>query len=252
MKVRPISIEELIQLIEQRPGITQAEVSDRYDIAPRTVRDVVQRANAHLAGAARIRLRRGRGYILEVIDRQAFEARCLRASKGAASLRTPDGRRLFLMAYLLIRDGWTALRDLSSVLYISRSVLSRDIARIKPRLASCGLTVVTRPRYGLRLEGSETLRRISLVSLVTEHGKTPDAPATLALAQAMAELSSLDTIYHAARTSMTEAMERRRIRVNPNVSETLYAHAYITAMRALQGGRTRRAMELAHSMRCDS
>lgn len=54
------------------------------------------------------------------------------------------------------------------MLYVSRTSLSGDLHGVESTLNQFGLTLERRPRYGLKVEGSEMARRLCLASVAIE------------------------------------------------------------------------------------
>lgn len=161
-----MNIAELVELIVVHPGITPADIAAHFDVSERTLRNYVNKANASLEGIAVLELKRGRGYRVRVQDRAAFEDWCTQqvATRGFFVPRTPEERVTYLLNDLLLRSDWITLQELSNILYVSKSTLSRDLQKVEERLSKYDLVLEKRSHHGIRVVGDEMSRRLCLVN----------------------------------------------------------------------------------------
>ena len=76
------------------------------------------------------------------------------------SVYTPDGRRNYLTEILASNDtGYIKLDDIANALYVSRSTINNDLQSLNERFTSHGLVIEAKPRYGIRITGSERDKR---------------------------------------------------------------------------------------------
>lgn len=156
--------------IERHPGTSSRELSQRLGVSDRTVRNYIARANEALDGAARIVHERGAGYTLEINDEARYRNWVLGASTPRAVdvPETPNDRVRYLLNDLLMRADWITLDELSRVLYVSRSALSRDLKCVERILSDFDMELEKRPHYGMRIVGNEVQRRICLAHLAMD------------------------------------------------------------------------------------
>ena len=93
----------------------------------------------------------------------------------AAVPSTQEERTLYLLNDLLERTDWITLEDLSQVLFVSKSQLSRCVRQVEETLSRFDLVLEKRPRYGMRVTGSELNRRMCLASLAVQALSARDA-----------------------------------------------------------------------------
>lgn len=172
-EVHPVASKnyELVSFIRESGTASPAEIAERFSVGARTVYNRINRANDDLAGIAQIE-RRGEGFALAVADDERF-AEWLRRRGDAlrTGMPTTSAERVrYLLNDLLFRTDWVTLDMLSSILYVSRVSISKDLPRVEERLGAYGLTLVRKPHYGIRVEGPEIGRRLCLASLVTDGG----------------------------------------------------------------------------------
>ena len=164
-----VSSVDIVRRVRSHPGITQADLVEDYGLSARTIRAHIQRANNEMRGFAAIETRDG-GYVLTVTNDSQLESWAGEPAgfiNGAIPATQAD-RVSYLLCDLLERTGWITLEDLSQVLFISKSRLSRCIKQVEQTLAHFNLTLEKRPHYGMRVVGSEMNRRLCLASLAVE------------------------------------------------------------------------------------
>lgn len=160
---------ELVGFLRGHHDATPAALAARFDVSERTVRAYVKDANEALGGIATIEKRHGGAYELAVVDEDALEAWLAPSPAGRAQrLQTRESRVACLLDDLLHRTDWVTLDTLSELVYVSKTSLSRDIKDVEAHLASYGLSIERRPRYGIRVAGPEDARRLCIAGLVVD------------------------------------------------------------------------------------
>lgn len=156
----------LVEVVSANPHISSADLSSAFDISERTLRTYVRRINEELDGIARVHRHRGGGYSLLVDDVEAWESwlEANRRDGVRATPSTPAERVSYLVNDLVMRRSWITLDDLSEMLYVSKSALSNDLHEVERKLAQFNLVLEKRPRYGLRVSGTEMSRRLCLAA----------------------------------------------------------------------------------------
>lgn len=161
---------DLITFLNENGSVSVDELSRVFHASVRTVRAHVHEANEALAGMATVAFSRvSRGYRLSIEDASAFEVWLSRnAGLAARTNRSASEERVsYLLNDLLSRADWVTIGDLASILYVSPQSISADLKQVEGVLGRFGLKLVKRPRYGVRVEGSEMARRLCLASLVS-------------------------------------------------------------------------------------
>lgn len=148
--------------------VTPAALAAQLGVSTRTLRKYISRANDLLEPAAHVELKRNRGYHLNIVDEEAFEAQMAQPAPAPAVgvPQTPEERVEFLLGELLYRTDWITIDELSEILFASRNTVTRSLKDVEDHLAQYDLTLERRPRYGIRLAGEESKRRLCLAELV--------------------------------------------------------------------------------------
>ncbi len=75
----------------------------------------------------------------------------------------PYEREKFVLKRLLLREEYVKLEELADELYISIPTMNRVFKKVKEILIAHKLTVISRPGYGVKIEGNEMDKRICYV-----------------------------------------------------------------------------------------
>ena len=155
----------LVDCIDAHPGATAVELAVMLGSDPAHVRASIEAANRSLSPCARIAVERD-GFKLIVDDEDAFVA-WRRRFGGMLWPQIPETRQdriSFLVNDLLTRDDWVTVEALAKTLFCSRRTVAYDLTGVEEYLAHFDLTLERRPRYGVRVEGTEVKRRICLAN----------------------------------------------------------------------------------------
>ncbi len=66
---------------------------------------------------------------------------------------SPIERNQYILKYILYNNTYIKLEDLANSLYVSKFTILNDIKRIKPILLKYNLILVSKPYYGVKIEG---------------------------------------------------------------------------------------------------
>lgn len=95
--------------------------------------------------------KRGKGYRLILQDSEAYNHMKMQTQE----MEDQSDRVTKLALLLLQRKTYLKLEDAAETLYVSESTIKNDLKVLKKDLERRGLTVITKPRYGIRVIGSE-------------------------------------------------------------------------------------------------
>lgn len=217
----------IVEYVRRHEGVTPSDLAERFDVSVRTMREYIRRANDSMASSACIRFSRSRnGYVCEVRDEAGFSHwidRSRRMAKSDTSSMT-GGRASYLLNDLLQRNDWITLDELAGILFVSRASISNDLKRITPILEKHGLTLERRPRYGIRVVGSEMARRLCLASGVvrdiTAGNEAPDAIE-----------SRLEPIMNSLADTVEKVLREEEFPINSFAHQNLLVHLGIALIR---------------------
>ena len=162
----------------QSETLPQDELARRFSVSTRTVRTDITALNALLEQhGAQFVLARGAGYQLKIDDAVRFGRL---QQESAAPLRVPrtsQDRVRYLLSRFLTAAYSLKLEDLSEEWFVSRATLQSDMAEVREWLGRYHLNIETKPRYGMKLFGSEAAIRTCLTDLLWQiDQQTPDSP----------------------------------------------------------------------------
>lgn len=149
----------LLLLLESREYLTSDELAYRLGSSARTVREDIYR-NKKMLGryGIQIKSKTHKGYYLEMPREHEAELREMLRQTGH-----PQDKTAQLMRALLLADDYQKLDDIADELWISRSTADRLFKEAKATFDRYHLSLVSKPFYGIRLEGNERDRRLCLV-----------------------------------------------------------------------------------------
>ncbi len=220
---------QLVRHLLSQRGVSPADLAAHLGVKERAMRDNIHRANASMSGAAFISYDRAQGaYVVNISDQQAFDAWVAgRLSHNTCGRfpSTPSERMVYLQQDLLSRSGWITLEELAGLLLVSRSTISSDLQNLERTFEKFGLVVERRPRYGIRVSGSEIDKRLCLAGAVTNACLEADG-----LGGAISP-SMLDEVS----ACVDSTLERESYKVNPVLHQNLVIHLAIALVRIGKG-----------------
>lgn len=161
--------QRLVQLFTllQNETLPQDELARRLNVSTRTVRTDINVLNELLADyAARFVLSRSTGYQLKIDDADRFQQLIQQSPCHLRVPRNSAERINYLLTRFLTSAFSLKLEDLADEWFVSRSTLQNDMAGVRERLGRYHLVIETKPRYGMKLFGSEVAIRTCLTSLL--------------------------------------------------------------------------------------
>ncbi|CCG88593.1 BglG family transcription antiterminator [Erwinia piriflorinigrans] len=164
--------------ILQNETLPQDELARRLDVSTRTVRTDINVLNELLQDyAACFVLSRGAGYRLKIANAERYQQLLQQSSSPLRVPRTSAERINYLLTRFLTSAFSLKLEDLADEWFVSRTTLQSDMAEVRDRLARYQLIIESRPRYGMKLFGSEMAIRTCLTDLfyqiATEDSDSP-------------------------------------------------------------------------------
>lgn len=161
--------QRLAQLFDllQNETLPQDELARRFDVSTRTVRTDITTLNELLADhGVRLVLNRGEGYQLKVDDEALYRQLQDQSPAHLRVPRTSAARVHYLLTRFLTSAFSLKLEDLADEWFVSRATLQSDMAEVREWLGRYQLAIETKPRYGMKLFGSEVAMRTCLTDLL--------------------------------------------------------------------------------------
>lgn len=161
--------QRLAQLFDllRNETLPQDELARRFAVSTRTVRTDINVLNELLADhGASLVLNRGAGYQLKIDDLSRFTALLQQSPSQLRIPRTSPERVHYLLTRFLTSAFSLKLEDLADEWFVSRNTLQSDMAEVREWLARYQLAIETKPRYGMKLFGTEVAMRTCLTDLL--------------------------------------------------------------------------------------
>ena len=146
--------------------MTADELAAQLKLSGKTVRSLIKTyAKEMQENGFCITAKPGRGFGIEITDAQTYVSGS-KPQQGEQTGIPQDAQERIqrLRQYLLEKDGYSKLDDLSEQFFVSRRSISNDLREVERQLAEYGLSIRRKPGYGICVVGSETNRRICIAA----------------------------------------------------------------------------------------
>ena len=161
-------IKILKSLFDNEKYITSKKLSEMLNVSTRTIKKDIIVINDFLDYYdAEITSKPGVGYQLAVYDKLLYDElnKEIRKKEVATSIDVPKYRyeRVnYIIKKMLTIDYYLRIEDLMDELYVSRSTITGDLKEVRQIFQEYNLEIVTKPNYGIILEGSEISKRLCI------------------------------------------------------------------------------------------
>ncbi|MEA5026274.1 MAG: BglG family transcription antiterminator [Erysipelotrichaceae bacterium] len=157
---------EIINLLLDGETISSEMLAKKLKLSSRTVRNELKMLKSILdKGGAQLYSKTKVGYYLIINDQTVFKRFLSYLNDSKIIPDTAQERIQFLLETLLANnERYIKLEDLCDQLYISRSSLSADLKNVREMLEDYNLQLLTRPGYGIKVEGNEFDLRLCIAS----------------------------------------------------------------------------------------
>lgn len=150
--------------------LPQEELARRFAVSTRTVRTDVTALNDILSqyGAEFVHLR-GSGYRLDVHDADRFSLLQQQSRATRSVPRSAKDRVTHLLLRFLAQGEPIKLDDVADSWFVSRASLQSDMTDVRDMVGKYGLTIESKPHYGMKLFGRENAVRACLANLLFQY-----------------------------------------------------------------------------------
>ena len=143
-------------------------------VSERTVKnDMAELRELAMASGVEILTRKGKGYQLQVLEPQLYEPvreqlqirfSTMNYTKSETVTRTND-----IVRRLIVAQNYLTFDAISDQLFLSRRTLQSQLRDVRQCLEAFGLTLRSRPKYGVKVIGDEFQRRLCMLELYEIH-----------------------------------------------------------------------------------
>jgi lichenan operon transcriptional antiterminator len=151
----------LVDLLQEKNvPMNIKDLSNSMGFSESTIRNEIKYINnLGNKNGFRIKLIRGQGYVLDILDKPTFKM-YKKSFDNEIDPLDSEQRLEALLFHILQANGYITIEELMEITLVSRSTVSKDLKEIEKDLFEYNLTLSKRPHYGLKVEGKEQdLRR---------------------------------------------------------------------------------------------
>ena len=156
----------IAEILDKSGPMTADELAAQLKLSGKTVRSLIKTyAKEMQENGFCITAKPGRGFGIEITDAQTYVSGSKPQQGERAGIPQDAQERIQRLGrYLLEKDGYSKLDDLSEQFFVSRRSISNDLREVERQLAEYGLSIRRKPGYGICVVGSETNRRICIAA----------------------------------------------------------------------------------------
>lgn len=155
-------------LASQKGPISPEELARKFQISKRTLRNDIRILSEELAPwNAKILMKRGNGYILEISEDSLILLQNDTTPDG--SLDSVDKRINHIIIYMLYADDFKTQDDLANEVFVSINTIISYLKTVRLILQKYDLTLKNKPNVGYKIEGSEINKRNCIIDLITSN-----------------------------------------------------------------------------------
>lgn len=152
---------------------TSMEIGEIMELSSKTIRKEINLLNSKIKDkGAIIESKTGKGYLFKILDEKKFKNflkndwykyAYFQEESGDKELRYENILRMFLFSSSYIKQ-----HELAENFHVSESQINKDLPIIRDTLKDYNLELVSKPYYGMRIEGSEKNIRLAIKNEIGE------------------------------------------------------------------------------------
>lgn len=157
----------LMHVIECKHCITGSKLAQICKISDKTLRNEIKLLQAYIVEyGGQIISVPSQGYHFNILDEVRFALFQKQLIYKGSAPNNPIERAYYIIAYLLQRTDPIKIDDLSELLYIERTTVSRDLKYVRECLTRFSLDLTIIPKQGIIISGSEFHWRLCMAEYV--------------------------------------------------------------------------------------
>lgn len=165
----------IINSLYTRGTLTAAELAAALNVSVRTVKNDIGELKMKFKNSdIEILSKPRRGYSIVIKDREQREY--LQGLSKLKSIRQINEfysnnyeRVFYILRRLLIVNDYIKLETIAEEVFVSRSTVNQDMKEVKRLLDKYSLKVVSKPNYGIRIEGTEINKRLCISEYIVHN-----------------------------------------------------------------------------------
>ena len=152
---------------------TSKEIGEVMDLSSKTIRKEINQLNSVIKDkGAIIESKPGKGFIFTIKDKEKFKLFLKKDWYKYAYYQEEDGdknlRYVNILRMFLFSNSYIKQFELAEVFHVSESQINKDLPYVRKILENYDLELVSRPYYGMKVEGSEKNIRLAIKNEIGE------------------------------------------------------------------------------------
>lgn len=169
MKLTSISRRvKILNYLSQNDTVSDKELESKIKSTSQTLKKDIEELNGSMIDVAIIYYNHHH-YSLEIINHKKFKKIMDGEFKQYLDFNSSHKRVAFIIHYLIEKNDYVIIDDLSEIMSISRSTLNNDIKKAKEDLNKYSVSIKGVPNKGIRIVGTEFNFRLALLYLVYDY-----------------------------------------------------------------------------------
>lgn len=158
---------------------TSKEIGEEMELSSKTIRKEINHLNSVIKDkGAIIESKPGKGFIFKIKNKDKFKSflksdwykyAYFQQDDGSKDIRYENILRMFLFSNSYIKQ-----YELAEIFHVSESQINKDLPIIKNTLNEYKLNLISKPYYGMKIEGSEKNIRLAIKNEIGEDPKLFD------------------------------------------------------------------------------
>lgn len=149
------TIKTIISVLKEDKYMTLGQLSIEANIPERSIRTILKTVDPAITGVE-IQSKIGSGYRCRVIDKEQYQ-------QFISEEDSAENRINQLLLILLNEKGYVTIEEIADRIFLSRATVDRLIPHVRDVLNDYELELVTKPKTGIKIQGSEKAKRMCLV-----------------------------------------------------------------------------------------
>lgn len=159
---------KILNYLSQNDTISDKELENKIKSTSQTLKKDIEELNESMINAAIIQYNH-HDYSLEIVDNKKFKKIMDGDFKQYLDFNSSHKRVAFIIYYLIEKNNYVKIDDLSEMMSISRSTLNNDIKKAKLNLKKYTISIKGVPNKGIIISGTEFNYRLALLYLVYDY-----------------------------------------------------------------------------------
>lgn len=164
---------EILSYLKEDEYVTTSFIASQMDLSDKTIRNELKLIEETLSDVVEINTKPRYGVSLLILDSVGFNE-IIGTKRKNDIPDSPKQRVEFICEYLLAHDEYVKIEDLADLLFLSPGSVSQDLKMVREILSQYNLEIVQKPKYGIKIKGSEKDRRLCISHLYQSDDKVID------------------------------------------------------------------------------